>query len=71
MSIPPASQAAPLGLFPGRPKPRLYDSIIEVLRGHHYNLRTERAYVGWTAGSSCFIVPAIRASYLKPTRIDS
>ena len=37
----------PLGLFPGKRKPRLYDRAIEVLRVHHYSRRTERAYVGW------------------------
>ena len=37
----------PLGLFPGKPQPRLYDSMINVLRVHHYSLRTERAYVHW------------------------
>ncbi len=37
----------PLGLFPGKPKPRLYDRAIEVLRVHHYSRRTKRAYVGW------------------------
>jgi len=43
-----ASQSTePLGLFSGKPRPRLYDSIIEVLRVHHYSLRTERAYVQW------------------------
>ena len=37
----------PLGLFPNLPTPRLYDRVIEVLRLHHYSLRTEEAYVGW------------------------
>ena len=38
-----ASQSTePLGLFPGQPRPRLYDRAIEVLRVHHYSLRTER-----------------------------
>ena len=26
----------PLGLFSGKPRPRLYDSVIEALRVHHY-----------------------------------
>ncbi len=39
--------AEPLGLFSGKPRPRLYDRAIEVLRIHHYSLQTERAYVGW------------------------
>ncbi len=33
----------PLGLFPDRPLPRLYDRIIEILRVHHYSRRTEQA----------------------------
>ena len=44
----PASQPTePLGLVSGKPRPRLYDRIIEVLRVHHYSRRTEQAYVGW------------------------
>jgi len=42
-----SKQAEPLGLFSAKPRPRLYDSVVEVLRTHHYSLRTERAYVGW------------------------
>jgi integron integrase len=42
-----SKQAEPLGLFSAKPRPRLYDSVVEVLRAHHYSLRTERAYVGW------------------------
>jgi integron integrase len=38
---------APLGLFPGRPAPRLYDRIVEVLRVRHYSRRTEQAYIHW------------------------
>ena len=37
----------PLGLFPDRPRPRLYDRLIEVLRSHHDSRRTEKAYVHW------------------------
>ncbi len=37
----------PLGFFPGQAAPRLYDRIIEVLRGRHYSRRTEEAYVHW------------------------
>ena len=37
----------PLGLFSEKPKPRLYDRVIEVLRVHRYSRRTEQAYVGW------------------------
>jgi hypothetical protein len=29
----------PLGLFPGKPAPRLHDRIVEVLRGRHYSRR--------------------------------
>jgi len=37
----------PLGLFPDKPAPRLYDRIVEVLRVRHYSRRTEKAYVHW------------------------
>lgn len=37
----------PLGLFPGRPVPRLHTALIGELRARHYSLRTERAYVHW------------------------
>ncbi len=37
----------PLGLHPGQPSPRLYDSLVEVLRVKHYSRRTEKAYVQW------------------------
>ena len=42
-----AVKAQPLGLFPDRPQPRLYDRVVETLRVHHYSFRTERAYVQW------------------------
>lgn len=38
---------APLGLFPGRPDPRLYDAVVAALRSRHYSPRTEDAYVHW------------------------
>jgi site-specific recombinase XerD len=38
---------SPLGLFPDKPAPRLYDRIVEVLRVRHYSRRTEEAYVHW------------------------
>lgn len=38
---------SPLGLFPDKPAPRLYDRIVEVLRVRHYSRRTEQAYVHW------------------------
>lgn len=38
---------SPLGLFPDKPVPRLYDRIVEVLRVRHYCRRTEDAYVHW------------------------
>jgi integron integrase len=38
-----------LGLFPGRDSPRLYDSIVSVLRAKHYSPRTEETYLGWIA----------------------
>ncbi|MGE4000111.1 MAG: tyrosine-type recombinase/integrase [Planctomycetaceae bacterium] len=37
----------PLGLFPDRPSPRLYDRVVEVLRTAHYSRGTERAYLHW------------------------
>uniref|UniRef100_A0A7C4QQA9 Integrase SAM-like N-terminal domain-containing protein n=1 Tax=Schlesneria paludicola TaxID=360056 RepID=A0A7C4QQA9_9PLAN len=37
----------PLGLFPGKPAPRLYDCIVEVLRVRHYSRRTDDAYLHW------------------------
>jgi integron integrase len=46
--MPTASQRTkPLGLFPGKPTPRLYDHLIGVLRVRHYSRRTEEAYVHW------------------------
>ena len=35
----------PLGLFQGRPAPRLCDHLFGVLRVRHYSRRTEEAYV--------------------------
>ena len=40
-------QSEPLGLFPGKPTPRLYDAVIEAMRVRHYSRRTEQAYVNW------------------------
>lgn len=40
---------SPLGLFPDKPAPRLYDRVVEVLRVRHYSRRTEKAYVYWIA----------------------
>ena len=36
-----------LGLLPDQPTPRLYDRVVEVLRGRHYSHRTEEAYIHW------------------------
>jgi hypothetical protein len=30
-------RGSPLGCFPGRPTPRLYDRVVEVLRVWHYS----------------------------------
>ena len=38
---------APLGLFPDKSAPRLYDRIVEVLRVRHHSRRTEEAYLHW------------------------
>jgi integron integrase len=47
MSTASLPRPAPLGLFPDRPTPRLYDRIVEVLRVRHYSRRTEEAYIHW------------------------
>ena len=47
MLAPVKLRPSPLGLFPEKPTPRLYDRIVEVVRVHHYSRRTEEAYVGW------------------------
>ena len=36
-----ALHATPLGLFPDRSQPRLYDRVVEILRVHHYTRRTK------------------------------
>jgi site-specific recombinase XerD len=38
---------SPLGLFPDKPVPRLYDQIVAELRVRHYSRRTEEAYLHW------------------------
>ncbi len=38
---------SPLGLFPGRATPRLYDCVVQALRVRRYSRRTEQAYVHW------------------------
>ncbi len=38
---------SPLGLFPDKPAPRMYDRIVEVLRVRHYSRRTVEAYIHW------------------------
>ena len=47
MSPPHAPQPPPLGLFPDRPEPRLYDAVVAAIRTRHYSRRTEKAYVPW------------------------
>jgi len=47
MSTATGQRRLPLGWFPDRPVPRLYDRIIEVLRVRHYARRTEEAYLHW------------------------
>uniref|UniRef100_A0A7C4LL18 Integrase SAM-like N-terminal domain-containing protein n=1 Tax=Schlesneria paludicola TaxID=360056 RepID=A0A7C4LL18_9PLAN len=37
----------PLGLFPDKSAPRLYDRIVAVLRVRHDSRRTEEAYPHW------------------------
>ena len=36
-------QTKPLGLFRGKPTPRLYDAVIEAMRVRHHSRRTEQA----------------------------
>jgi hypothetical protein len=40
-----ADRRPPLGLFPGKSAPRLYDRLVEVLRTRHYSRRTEEAHL--------------------------
>jgi len=47
MSNSTAGGRSPLGLFPGQPAPRLYDSVVEALCSRHYSRRTEEAYLHW------------------------
>ena len=42
-----ANRRSPLGLFPGKPAPRLYHCVVEALRTRHYSRRTEEAYLHW------------------------
>ena len=37
----------PLGYYPDRPLPRLYDRVVETFRARHDSRSTERSYVGW------------------------
>ncbi len=37
----------PLGLYPGRPTPRLYDEIVRIMRVMRRARRTEESYLGW------------------------
>ena len=34
----------PLGLFDGRPTPRLYDATVNILRVHHYSRPSPRQF---------------------------
>ena len=47
MTHPSEDRPAPLGLFPNRSRPRLYDCLIAEIRGRHYSQRTEKAYARW------------------------
>jgi hypothetical protein len=46
MNLAKASPSATAGLI-HNPKARLLDQVREVLRFHHYSLRTEEAYLQW------------------------
>jgi integrase len=37
----------PLGLFPGRGEPRLYDRDVGVMRARHLSPRTQESYLHW------------------------
>ena len=52
-----ADRQSPLGLFPGQPKPRLYDRVVEALRTRHYSRRTEQAYIHWIRRFILFHAP--------------
>ncbi|MCP5112914.1 MAG: site-specific integrase, partial [bacterium] len=52
-----ADRQSPLGLFPGEPKPRLYDRVVEALRTRHYSRRTEQAYIHWIRRFVVFHAP--------------
>jgi len=54
MSRPVTSRSTPLGLYPDRPQPRLYNAVVARLRAGHYSCRTEEAYVGWIRRSIQF-----------------
>lgn len=47
MAESPLRRRTPLGLFPNKPTPRLYDSVVNTLRVCHYSKRTEEAYLNW------------------------
>jgi integron integrase len=53
-----ADRQLPLGLFPGQPKPRLYDRVVEALRTRHYSRRTEQAYIHWIRRFVLFHAPS-------------
>ncbi len=47
MTAGPRKRRSPLGLFPDKPTPRLYDRTVEVLRVRHDSRRAEQAYFFW------------------------
>ncbi|MEX0874134.1 MAG: site-specific integrase [Actinomycetota bacterium] len=47
MGTQPSSRSSVLGWFPGQGSPRLYDSLVEIMRARHFSPRTIDAYVGW------------------------
>ena len=61
--MPTASQSTePLGLFSEKPRPRLYDRVIEVLPSTTTAAEPNAPTSAGLAGLSSFIVPAIRAN---------
>jgi integron integrase len=42
-----SSKRPALGLYPGVPNPRLYDTTVRVIRARHYSPKTEKSYLAW------------------------
>jgi len=62
-----ASKASGAVVIPN-PKARLFDQVREVLRFHHYSIRTERTYLQWIRRYLAFHRSALRAGPQKGWR---